>query len=90
MAGVNHNSSRVGAVSGEMGKLRIWIEWVIPRPLGEAQKKSRDLTEEQSEKFAKILEGLTGEVQGLGKRVIAELKSLQEVLQDAMVEGPAT
>ena len=62
----------------------------MPRPLGEAQKKSRDLTEEQSEKFAKILEGLTGEVQGLGTSVIAELKSLREVLQSAMVEGSAT
>ena len=47
VAGVNYNTGRLGAVSGEMQKLRKWIEWVSPRPLAEYHKQSSELTKEE-------------------------------------------
>ena len=87
VAGVNYNTGRVGAVSGEMVKLRKWIEWIAPKPLEEYYKKNSQLTQEQGEKIAQLFEALTAEVQGLGTGVISELKNLQEVIQGAMTKS---
>ena len=67
VAGVNHNTSRVGAVSGEMSKIRRWLEWaLLPRPLPEGQQKVEDLLVEQNES----MQELTTELQTLETNVI--------------------
>ena len=88
VAGVGYNTSRVGAVTGEFQKLRKWIEWMSPKSLEDYHTQSSKLTKEQGEKVTQILGVLTTEIKGMSESVVAELKSLQELIQATLSTAP--
>ena len=61
VAGVNSNTSRVGAVSGETNKVRTWLQWAMPRPLSESAKKLEELVTSHGEKSEKAMQELASE-----------------------------
>ena len=75
-------------MTGEFQKLRKWIEWMSPKSLEDYHTQSSKLTKEQGEKVTQILGVLTTEIKGMSESVVAELKSLQELIQATLSTAP--
>ena len=70
---MGYNTSRVGAVTGEIQKLRKWIEWFAPKPLEDYHFQSNKLSMEQGEKVTQILGALTTEIKRMSESVVARV-----------------
>ena len=85
VAGVNSNTSRVGAVSGETNKVRTWPQWAMPRPLSESAKKLEELVTSHGEKSEKAMQELASEfsteLQSVGSKIVSELQKVTEAIQ---------
>ena len=91
VAGVNSNTSRVGAVSGETNKVRTWLQWAMPRPLPESAKRLEELLVAHGEKSEQAMQELakefSTELQTVGSKIVTELKGVIEAIQKIGVES---
>ena len=72
-AGVGYNTSRVGAITGEIQKVRRWVEWFSTRTLNDFHSQSTKLSKEQEEKLTETLGTLTAEIKGMFEGIIMEV-----------------
>ena len=87
--GVAYNTSRVGALTGEVQKIRKHIEWSLNRALSDMHKESLAKSSEDSGRMASALEGL---YEGMDKfkenlrEIVSKMEEMRQV--PATEKGP--